>query len=150
MRKCYLGIDPGKITGLAVVDSDRNLLFAHSIQFPFFPTFEVGRTKHLAGAPIVAACIESQYVGSNIGTTIVLAQMAGRWIEACESQYISTSVISPSEWQGELLDLSHRAKSTERKQAAIDMCSNLWHTTLDEHSADAALIALWLVGSQRC
>jgi Holliday junction resolvasome RuvABC endonuclease subunit len=146
--KVYLGIDPGKHTGIAAVSSDGELVLTRTVE-PLWPTTEILRLISQVRYHIACAAIETQYVSVNPRATITLAQTTGRWIEACESSYVTTMLVEPSRWQSDMLSLEGRVKSKGRKHAAIDMCRELWHIDLDEHSADAALIALWLAREQK-
>lgn len=151
MKKCYLAVDPGATAGIAVVDDDRTLRVSLSVTGQC-PTDVIRYVRQRAGLPIVSAAIESQYVSVNMATTLTLAVCAGRWVEACESNGIPVDMINPSEWQADMLNLANKASRKERKHAAIDMCRRLWHVDLDEHAADAALMALHHLcnGDQRC
>ena len=145
-ESCTLGIDPGNHSGWAVLDSRLELLDHGELRFD--------RVKQPSPSSIVktlscrynlhVACIETQYLGESAHATIVLAQNAGRWIEACVSVDIPVlTMIAPSTWQAAELGCRSATKRSDRKKMSISRCLGLWRVTLSDHCADAALIARW-------
>lgn len=147
-----IGVDPGNHAAAAAVTVEPNprLLMVQAwpcskIAIMNTPTVVIDDLLHYAAKlEGVEPCprravIESQYVDKNVQSTITLAHNAGRWEEACATHGIAIEFVQPSAWQAR--ELGRGLRSEALKAAARRKAGALWNVALDEHQADATLIA---------
>jgi hypothetical protein len=103
--------------------------------------FEILPNYDISGVRL--AVIENAFIGINSRSALSVARKVGRWQEALESRGVRCLLPTASEWQSATLNISSRTPGAERKRLAIDLCRNLYGLRLDEHSADAVLLARW-------
>ena len=153
MTALVLGIDPGAVSGFAVVTMEAApRLVKHDfirLDAGEIPSLVTNGIEYLIQRRIAAMVIESQFVAKNIKTAIRLAQFAGRWEEACIATFpdIPVQWVKPNEWQTAMLAGAMgggRAKREQRKAAAISICLARWKVKLETDVADAALIAAFV------
>jgi Holliday junction resolvasome RuvABC endonuclease subunit len=140
-----LGVDPGAVSGLALVSIDSNPYLLWSGQIPHNLSHEGALLKAIAAAieadyPLYGIAIEDQFVGRNADSALKLAHSAGRWYECGIREGIVPQYVHPTTWQRAELG---RVPFGQTKTAAIEKCAALWPRigVLSEHVADAALIA---------
>lgn len=143
MTDLLLGIDPGQRSGYAVVTVSRNpdLIDCGTINLKNTScVMSIDELEEDHGA-INHIAIEDQYVGKkNLRSVIVLARGAGRWHEAAEYNGLHVYWINPKSWQSRELDRgSVLRKST--KVASIGKVKGVYKISVNEHEADAILIA---------
>lgn len=139
MKKRIIGIDPGVKCGVAILTQDGQLECVDT--WNSMNPFEILVNYDLRG--VVYAVIENAYLGVNSRSALSVARKIGRWQEAMESRGIRCLMPTASEWQAALLPISSHTKGPDRKALAISLCRNMFDLCLDEHSADAALLAHW-------
>lgn len=152
MIRWVVGVDPGSHAAAAAVTVDVNprLLLVRSwpcskivaLNTPSAVIADLLRQVALieSADPLPHhANIETQYVDKNVQSTIKLAHSAGRWQEACATHGIDVEFVQPSAWQSR--ELGRGLRSEALKLAARRKAGALWNVALDEHQADAALIA---------
>lgn len=140
MRKHkVIGIDPGNKCGIAILDSDGQIVCVDT--WTGKSPFEILPDYDLRGVRL--AVIENVFIGRNSHSALSIARKVGRWQEALEQRGIQCVFPTASEWQAALLPITGRTPSADRKALAISLCRNMFDLELDEHSADAALLAHW-------
>lgn len=134
-----LGVDPASTTtGLAIVSYEGNLV-AHMLSHGRLPSLPA--MNLLRSSDIDVAIIESQYIGVNKRSAVLVAQSAGVWAGFCHALGIEILFVDPSTWQAELLGASPMVKRKERKQRAKDFVLAQYSQHLSPDAADAACIA---------
>lgn len=157
MTRHVIGIDPGAVSGIAVVTLEpAPKLVSHSKVRVDKGNLPSTVLNNLRGLDVAAVAIESQYVALNVSTAIRLAQTAGRWEEAvlaCGAFYFGGDAsnrpittlhwVKPSEWQAHMLNgfIGRRTKRKQRKEAARSVALYRWGVELETDVADAAMIA---------
>jgi len=132
-----LGIDPGVKCGIAILNSDGTVDSVDT--WNGLQPYEILKNYNLAGVRL--AVIENAFMGPNSKNALGLARKIGRWQEALESRGIQCVTPYASEWQSALLPITNKTPGKDRKDLAISLCRNMFDLCLDEHSADALLLA---------
>lgn len=142
--KAVLSIDPGEMSGLAVVTAEAapKLLkcicaMPHKERAPFVDGF-IG---NFLEEELSVAVIEDQYLGVNPDSMKKLARNSGRWQEACIANGLEVRFVMPSVWQSSELG---RGKREQLKKMAVEKCRGLWKVDLESDAADAALLGRYV------
>jgi Holliday junction resolvasome RuvABC endonuclease subunit len=131
-----IGIDPGIKCGFAIVKDGK--LVACDTWSGLCPS-EILRKYNIKN--VALAVVEDAFIGKNSHSALSLAKKIGRWQEAFCLAGIQCVLVKASEWQSALLDINARTPGADRKALAISLARNMFDLGLDEHSADAALLA---------
>jgi Holliday junction resolvasome RuvABC endonuclease subunit len=131
-----IGIDPGIKCGFAIVKD--GALVACDTWTGMNPT-EILSKYNIKNVRL--AVVEDAFIGKNSHSALSIAKKIGRWQEALSIAGIQCVLVTASEWQSALLNITGRTPSADRKMLAISLARNMFDLGLDEHSADAALLA---------
>jgi len=145
-----IGIDPGRISGIAIVTTDLQPKLLHASR-----CITSKKGSELAVSPFLVdaikaasdyalyeliAVVEDQYIDKNMRTALTLAQRAGRWMEACLANGLKVERVAASSWQASELK-GWKNKSTQLKKASQGKVIGIWGLNVGPDVADAALMA---------
>ncbi len=141
-----IGIDPGSITGWAVVRGGLSpALKAYGqveLDYDTTATGVLRKVAKMAGNGRVIVAIEDQYLPRTYTnkSTVNLCHAAGRWEEAAAALGHTPTWVNPKSWQSAELGRLPKGKT---KKASIQKVKGLYGCSVNEHIADAILIARW-------
>lgn len=140
-----LGIDPGGISGWAIVQAEGDAVIVHSWGGARSHDDRAYAITHAAGLGVDAIYIENSGNFGFVRTTLSLADKRARWDELCQLFLKSSPdpvLVMPQVWQRRLGYNKHGTMSTKdfAKSCAADAIGGF---TSSEHAADAACIALF-------
>lgn len=149
-----IGVDPGKTTGLALLEGDR-LVVTHTAKFSNLPAWAPAveaavRSLRYVGQLVTDAqvhvAIEQMFMGRNRQTSHTDAELGGAILQEIGRQCVRLSVhrAMATQWRPVVLGPgTNRLSGAQAKPVAIEYCRRRWNVTLPEHEAEAACIALW-------
>lgn len=153
-----IGVDPGRTTGLALLEGDR-LVATHTAKFTCLPApadkvqwfigklVEAGmRAGAIGGRPAVHVAIEQMFAGANHKTSHTDAELGGAILQEIGRQYVRQSVHRAMAivWRPVVLGRgTGQLSGKDAKPLAIAHCRLRYGVTLPEHEAEAVCIALW-------
>lgn len=142
--KYFLGIDPGKTGGWAVLDSDGNHIASEV--FTNFKTFGKKLDDLEVKAADMFGCIEHVHAipKQGVNSVFTFGSNYGGWLAALEIFFIPHQLIPPVRWQREILGSFPPGES---KQRALAFAQRRWPTLnlmkKDDGVVDALCIALY-------
>jgi Holliday junction resolvasome RuvABC endonuclease subunit len=144
----FLGIDPGRHTGWAVVEDGELVVSGKFSVASKYDTKSVQKIYNFLVSAreeygISTVFVETQYVGSFMATALRLAEVRGWW-EACaaiaELEFVA---ISSSHWRRAVFGKLPKMKSAELKKLSVTTVKDRFHLKeVSEDEAEAILIAL--------
>lgn len=156
MKNAIIAIDPGNMSGIAVVSCEPPFEVLLTRKFDFKKNYDLSfYMSNLIDAVFsnynklieTKAVIEDQYVGLNPRSTIQLAHNAGRWEQTCIYNAINhVEYLNPKKWQSAMLKglINKRSKREDIAKAAAFKVGQIYKSGLSDHENDAVLMGRYI------
>lgn len=143
-----IGIDPGEVSAISILTTELQpkLLMCGTCTLKQLLDRPTALAMIASNMTVDLVAIEDQYVSINKRSAIVLSRSAGCWQLAAAIGALPTAFINPTSWQQKELggSISRLSLSEQRKITSIAKCKALWKKEMNEHEADASLIARYV------
>jgi Holliday junction resolvasome RuvABC endonuclease subunit len=144
------GIDAAARTGWAVIElrGDVLRLRAHGAVVIASAADVERLVAEIASAAPVLVAVEAPFMkgsdrGGNAHSSLELAVLHGRFVQALEARGVAAAAVLASTWQPRILGVGRWSNRAQRKSAAIAWAKRTFDVELGHDVADAAAIAVW-------
>jgi len=144
------GIDAAAMSGWAIVEARADILRlrAHGA-VEISTSADVERlVEEIAGASPVLVAVEAPFMksserGGNPDSSLKLAVLHGRFVQALGARDIASAAVLASTWQPSILRVGHWTNRLQRKGAAVAWARKTFGVEVSHDAADAIAIAVW-------
>jgi Holliday junction resolvasome RuvABC endonuclease subunit len=144
------GIDAAALTGWAIVSATGDVLRlrAHgAVAIATSADVELLVAEIASAAPVLVA-VEAPFMkgsdrGGNAHSSLELAVLHGRFVQALGARGVAAAAVLASTWQPRILGVGRWSNRQQRKSAAVAWAGKTFGVELGHDIADAAAIAVW-------
>jgi Holliday junction resolvasome RuvABC endonuclease subunit len=144
------GIDAAARSGWAVVEARGEVLRLRghgAVEIATSGDVERLVAEIVAAAPVLVA-VEAPYMksterGGNPDSSLKLAVLHGRFVQALGARGIASVGVQASSWQPQILRVGPSWNRAMRKAASVAWARKTFDVELDHDTADAVAIAVW-------